>query len=98
MKKMFILSEEELSEIVKSKVQSVVDTLTASIVRDIARKNNLNKMEFLKEENISSPWRGSSTPSSCGCDDDDDGYGCGGYTYGRNSGGGCGGTSNNGRC
>lgn len=97
MKKMFILSEEELSEIVKSKVQSVVDTLTASIVRDIARKNNLNKMEFLKEENISSHWRGSSTPSSCGCDDDD-GYGCGGYTYGRNSGGGCGGTSNNGTC
>lgn len=92
MKKMFILSEEELSEIVKSKVQSVVDTLTTSIVRDIARKNNLNKMEFLKEENISSPWRGSSTPSSCGCDD---GYGCGGYTYGRNSGGGCGG---NGGC
>lgn len=98
MKKMFILSEEELSEIVKSKVQSVVDTLTASIVRDIARKNNLNKMEFLKEENISSPWRGSSTPSSCGCDDDDDGYGCGGYTYGRNSGGGCGGGYDSGRC
>jgi uncharacterized membrane protein len=95
MKKMFILSEEELSEIIKSKVQSVVDTLTASIVRDIARKNNLNKMEFLKEENISSPWRASSAPSSCGCDD---GYGCGGYyTCGR-SGGGCGGTSNNGRC
>ena len=51
MKKLFILSEKELSDIVKARVQGMVDSLTDSIVREIAWKNNLNKMQYLWQEN-----------------------------------------------
>ena len=47
MKKLFILSEKELSDIVKTRVQGMVDSLTDSIVREIVWKNNLNKMQYL---------------------------------------------------
>ena len=48
MKKLFFfLSEKELSDIVKARVQGIVDSLTDSIVREIAWKNNLNKMQYL---------------------------------------------------
>ena len=44
---MFNLYENELSDIVKTRVQGMVDSLTDSIVREIARKNKLNKMQYL---------------------------------------------------
>jgi len=76
MKKKFILSEEELTEIVKSKI----DALTTSIVREVAARNNRNKMKFIKEG-----------PTHCGYDEVD--YGCGNNIGGRNDevGYGCGG-------
>lgn len=92
MKKLFILSEKELSDIVKARVQGMVDSLTDSIVREIARKNNLNKMQYLWQEN--NLWC-----SSCGSSSDG---GCGSsssYSYNDRCGGGGGGCgSSNGRC
>ena len=41
------LSEKKLSDIVKTRVQGMVDSLTDSIVREIVWKNNLNKMQYL---------------------------------------------------
>ena len=103
MKKKFILSEEELTEIVKSKI----DALTTSIVREVAMRNNRNKMKFIKEGpthcgydevdygcgggNRPSPRRRSSTPTSCGYDEV--GYGCGNNIGGGNIGGSCGSSS-----
>ena len=84
MKKLFILSEKELSDIVKARVQGIVDSLTDSIVREIARKNNLNKMQYLWHEN-------NLDCSSCGSSSS--------YSYNDRCGGvggGCG--SSNGRC
>ena len=67
MKKLFILSEKELSDIVKTRVQGMVDSLTDSIVREIARKNNLNKMQYLWEENnFGCSSCGSSSNGGCG--------------------------------
>ena len=67
MKKLFILSEKELSDIVKTRVQGIVDSLTDSIVREIARKNNLNKMQYLWEEDIlGCSSCGSSSNGGCG--------------------------------
>ena len=73
MKKLFILSEEELSSIIKDKVQDAVDGITESIVRGIAKKSNLNKIDFfdLDEETLSDEdlysGCGSSSSSSSGC-------------------------------
>ena len=92
MKKLFILSEKELSDIVKAKVQGMVDSLTDSIVRDIARKNNLNKMQYLwQEKNLGYSSCGSSNDGGCGSSSS--------YSYNDRCGGvggGCG--SSNGRC
>lgn len=67
MKKLFILSENELSDIVKTRVQGMVDSLTDSIVREIARKNNLNKMQYLwRENNLGCSSCGSSSDGGCG--------------------------------
>ena len=67
MKKLFILSEKELSDIVKTRVQGMVDSLTDSIVREIARKNNLNKMQYLwQENNLECSSCGSSSDGGCG--------------------------------
>ena len=68
MKKLFFfLSEKELSDIVKTRVQGIVDSLTDSIVREIARKNNLNKMQYLwQENNLDCSSYGSSSDGGCG--------------------------------
>lgn len=88
MKKLFFLSEKELSDIVKTRVQGMVDSLTDSIVREIARKNNLNKMQYLWEEN------------NLGCSSSNGGCGSSSsYSYNDRCGGGGGGCgSSNGRC
>ena len=63
----FFLSEKELSDIVKTRVQGMVDSLTDSIVREIARKNNLNKMQYLwQENNLGCSSCGSSSDGGCG--------------------------------
>ena len=63
----FFLSEKELSDIVKTRVQGIVDSLTDSIVREIARKNNLNKMQYLwQENNLDCSSCGSSSDGGCG--------------------------------
>ena len=92
MKKLFILSENELSDIVKARVQGMVDSLTDSIVREIARKNNLNKMQYLWEENnLGCSSCGSSSNGGCGSSSS--------YSYNDRCGGGGGGCgSSNGRC
>ena len=93
MKKLFILSEKELSDIVKARVQGMVDSLTDSIVREIARKNNLNKMQYLwQENNLGHSSCGSSDDGGCGCSSS--------YSYNDRCGGGGGGcgSSSNGRC
>ena len=92
MKKLFILSENELSDIVKTRVQGMVDSLTDSIVREIARKNNLNKIQYLWEENnLGCSSCGSSSNGGCGSSSS--------YSYNDRCGGGGGGCgSSNGRC
>ena len=92
MKKLFILSEKELSDIVKARVQGMVDSLTDSIVREIARKNNLNKMQHLwEEDNLGCSSCGSSSNGGCGSSSS--------YSYNDRCGGGGGGCgSSNGRC
>ena len=45
----------------------MVDSLTDSIVREIARKNNLNKMQYLwEEDNLGCSSCGSSSNGGCG--------------------------------
>ena len=92
MKKLFFLSEKELSDIVKTRVQGIVDSLTDSIVREIARKNNLNKMQYLwEEDNLGCSSCGSSSNGGCGSSSF--------YSYNDRCGGGGGGCgSSNGRC
>ena len=92
MKELFILSEKELSDIVKARVQGMVDSLTDSIVREIARKNNLNKMQYLwQENNLGCSSCGSSSDGGCGSSSS--------YSYNDRCGGGGGGCgSSNGRC
>ena len=91
MKKLFFLSEKELSDIVKTRVQGIVDSLTDSIVREIARKNNLNKMQYLwQENNLWCSSCGSSSNGGCGSSSS--------YSYNDRCGGGGGGCgSSNGR-
>ena len=66
MKKLFILSEKELFDIVKTRVQGTDNSLTDSIVREIARKNYLNKMQYLwQENNLDCSSCGSSSDGGC---------------------------------
>lgn len=76
MKKFFILTEEELSSIVKN----AVDEATESIVKKVARRNCRNKMKFLNEalydgcgSSLSYPSPAYDDGGSCGWPNKNDG-------------------------